>query len=67
MPIPDHPIIHNCERTGWPDGSEPSYPRCPICGDECSTIYKDRSGEIVGCDECLYTADAWQEDECFPE
>lgn len=65
--IPDHPDIQNCERTGWPDGAEPTYPRCPVCGNECSTIYKSSSGEIVGCDECLYTADAWEEDECFPE
>lgn len=65
--VPDHPVIQNCERSGWPDGKEQPGPRCPVCGSECSDVIKTRSGEIVGCDECLCTADAWEEDECFPE
>ena len=39
--LPDHPVVQNLERTGYPDGKEPHYPRCPICGEECETIYKD--------------------------
>ncbi|MCM1439196.1 MAG: hypothetical protein NC131_08340 [Roseburia sp.] len=57
--IPDHPIIQNCERTGYPDGRAPDYPICPICGAECDTIYKDRDGTIFGCDECVSSVDAW--------
>lgn len=63
----DHPIIENLERTGYPDGKEPTYPRCPVCGSECETIYKDRDYEIVGCDVCMNTADAWEVEDCFPE
>lgn len=57
--IPDHPIIRNCERTGWPDGKDPEYPICPVCGAECETIYKDQEGAIVGCDGCVSIQDAW--------
>jgi len=62
----DHPIIENMERTGYPDGKEPTYPRCPICGEECETIYKSKDYEIVGCDCCIRMTDAWDETECFP-
>ena len=64
--IPDHPVIRNLERTGYPDGREPEYPRCPICGAECETIYQDVDGDIFGCDECVATKDAWDVEECFP-
>lgn len=64
--IPDDPIIANLMRTGYPDGRAPMYPRCPVCGDECETIYADRAGEIVGCDCCVTTKDAWETDDCFP-
>ena len=65
--IPDHPVIRNLERTGYPDGKEPEYPRCPICGAECETIYRDKDGDIFGCDECVDTKDAWDVEECFLE
>ena len=64
--IPDDPIIRNCERTGYPDGKEPVSPICPVCGRECETVFKDISGEIVGCDECLDPITAWDEPKCFP-
>lgn len=57
--ILDHPIIRNCEDTGYPDRKE-EFPICPICGEETDTIYKDREGEIVGCDECIRSVDAWE-------
>lgn len=41
-------------------------PLCPICGAECSTVYVGYYGDIVGCDECIGTGDAWDCDECFP-
>ena len=65
--IPDHPVIQNMERTGYPDGKEPTYPHCPVCSAECDTIYKNSDGDIVGCDECISTADAWEAEECFPD
>lgn len=67
MNIPDHPVIRNLERSGYPDGKEPRYPRCPVCAEECSFIYKNKNREIVGCDECIFTDDAWGESECFPK
>ena len=65
--IPDHPIIQNCERTGYPDGKEPKCPICPECLEECETIYKDRYGHIVGCENCIETRDAWDGPGCFPD
>ena len=65
--IPDHPVIRNMERTGYPDGKEPTYLRCPVCGAECDTVYKDKEGDIFACDECVSTHDAWDTEECFPE
>lgn len=57
--IPDHPVIRNMERTGYPDGKEPEYPICPVCGEECEIIYRDKYLDAVGCDECISTVDAW--------
>lgn len=44
----------------------PEYPICPVCGDECETIYRNSDYEIVGCDECVKTYDAWEVEDCFP-
>lgn len=63
---PDHPMIQNMERTGYPDDKEPEYPICPVCGEETDTVYRNQTGEIVGCSECLRSRDAWEEPECFP-
>lgn len=62
--FPDHPVIRNMELTGCPDGIEPKLPRCPICGAEVDTVYKNKELEIVGCDECLQSNDAWECEEC---
>lgn len=51
--IPDHPVIRNMERTGYPDGKVPFQPVCPVCGCECSVVYTDSLNEIIGCDECI--------------
>lgn len=56
----DHPAIRNAERTGYPDNRRDEEPVCPICGARCEDIYKDREGEIVGCDECLKRCNAWE-------
>lgn len=63
----DSPIIENCERTGYPNGKEPEYPICPICAEECDTLYANRSGEVFACNNCVSTKDAWEAEECFPE
>lgn len=67
FPASQHPIITAMEKTGYPDSKEPQYPHCPICGQECETIYRDADYEIVGCDECIRKDDAWEEEDCFPE
>ena len=36
-------------------------PRCPVCGEETDTLYKNIYGETVGCDGCIRTVDAWEE------
>ena len=67
MDIPDHPVISAMESTGTPDGKDPVYPCCPVCGEECETMYRDRYGAYIGCDVCVETKDAWEVELCFPE
>ena len=59
-------LIQNMERTGYPDGKEPTFPICPVCGEECEEIFRDKDLNIVGCDICIKQSDAWEEPECFP-
>lgn len=49
------------EQAGYPE-----QPCCPVCHEHCDTIYY-AGAEIVGCDRCIDTADAWEVPECFPE
>lgn len=51
--IPDHPVVANMMRTGYPDGREPKEMSCPICGADAEQFFETKSGEIVGCDCCL--------------
>ena len=37
----NHPIIENLERTGYPNGKEPKFPICSVCGEETDTLYVD--------------------------
>lgn len=60
--IPDDPII---ARLLWDGVPEDEPPRCPVCGGECETVYKNEHGEIVGCDECLTAFDAYEESACI--
>lgn len=48
---------------------ERKTPHCPICGEECSAIYFNYYHEPAGCDECMYTRDAWDvmEDEVMDD
>lgn len=59
MVIPDAPDIRRTMDTGYPDVNI-RWPRCPVCGQECETIYQNDDGEAVGCDECLTALDAWE-------
>ena len=34
-------------------------PTCPVCGEETETLYENYDGEIIGCDNCIVTVDAW--------
>lgn len=53
---------------------KPDYPCCPICGQECETIYKI-DNEIVGCENCvteddfpgedIFEFDPWGDAVCF--
>lgn len=54
--IPDAPWIRNAELYGV---DEPDPVICPICGEECGTIYKDRNGDVFGCDNCVEIMEAY--------
>lgn len=57
--IPDHPVIRNMERTGYPDGKEPEYPHCPVCGaEEIADVYVQDENSIAGCAVCVTRKDA---------
>lgn len=60
MTINDGPIITRAMRTGYGYGEELKEPKCPVCGEECDTFYRNADGEIVGCDECITALDAWE-------
>lgn len=45
---------------------EEVYPRCPVCGEECETVYLDHCGSYAGCNVCMDPRDAWDVPECFP-
>lgn len=46
--------------------NEPRRPHCPVCGDECSIIYK-QGNEILGCENCITQGDAWEEPACMED
>lgn len=53
----------------YPEPPEPKpeeFPHCPVCGEWCDTIYRNREGEIIGCDNCVDSMDAWDCESCFP-
>ena len=54
----------NCDPP--PSYYEPPEPKtyyCPICGEETDTYFKDRDGDIVGCDNCVRPVEPWEENE----
>lgn len=57
----EHPIITNMERTGYPDGIEPDWPKCPVCDSDADTFYYSKSShEVVGCENCIWTQESWE-------
>lgn len=45
-----------------PPVEPPAYtcPRCPVCGEETDSYYKDKWGNIVGCPECVQEVTSWE-------
>ena len=52
----EHPDITVALATGYPRNAPTALPLCPVCGEECETIYKRYDGEVVGCESCIVTA-----------
>lgn len=47
-------------KTRWESPYDELAPRCPVCGEECKTIYLNDAGEAVGCDECIEAVNAYE-------
>ena len=60
--IPDAPYIREAEMYGMPPYETPI---CPICGEECETIYFGPHGNVFACNKCIQEQDAgeWWEEE----
>lgn len=45
-----------------PPVEPPAYtcPRCPVCGEEADSYYKDKWGNVVGCPECVQEVTSWE-------
>lgn len=58
---PDHPVVQNLCRTGYPDGKEPEEICCPICGSATAeSFYTKQDRTIVGCEHCLIMRPYWE-------
>ena len=55
--IPDAPWIREAETKGV-DDYEPVF--CPVCDEECETIYRDKFGEVFGCENCITTQESYE-------
>lgn len=62
----EHPDVASALCTGYPT-EHMEQPICPLCFQECETIYKNEYGEILGCDVCVSNFDAWEISDCFSE
>lgn len=58
--LPDAPWIREAEMYGMPPYDDGPDPTCPVCGEECETIYTDKDGEPVGCDQCVTLWEAYE-------
>lgn len=57
--VRDDPIVESLDKTGLPPWNDGKVPVCPVCGNECDTLYYNNNGDVVGCDECVTAYDAW--------
>ena len=59
----EHYDITAALATGYPRSAPNELPLCPVCGEECDTVYKSYDGEVVGCESCIDVAsstDWWE-------
>lgn len=55
----EHPDISRVQQTGlWPD-DDGFRPECPVCKQECQTVYVTSEGFVVGCNRCIERKDAY--------
>lgn len=50
------------ERSLTPPEPDP-MPVCPECGAECEWYYRNQIGEIIGCENCIDSLDAYAYEE----
>lgn len=62
----EDPRISTTMAWGYPEKDEPPEPRCPRCGCVCETVFLIDE-EVVGCNECVETMNAWECEECYGE
>lgn len=55
--LPDAPYIRDAELNGMPE--DVTF-NCPICNAENPDTFYLVDGEIVGCDQCMESSDAWK-------
>ena len=48
---------YRIEPPAWDD----FIPICPVCGEECDTVYLDIDDEVIGCDQCITLEDAYEQ------
>ena len=62
MQIPDADYIRDAEMNGMPS---PDPVDCPVCGERCETIYLNCYRDVLGCDRCIKTKEAylWAEED----
>ena len=56
--LPDAPWIREAENLGMPPYDDFDV-YCPVCGRECEELYLDEDDEVVGCDRCITSVDAY--------
>ena len=57
--VGDDPIVRSLDMTGLPPWNDGREPECPVCGEACDTLYYNKNGDVVGCNECVTAYDAW--------
>jgi len=62
MTVPDNYDLTRLITTGYVGSHLPQpVPRCPVCDKETDTLFKYRdTGEIIGCNICIRSVDAWK-------